>query len=61
MFIPKGKMHILTDAIAVAINNENWTDEEIELLHQVSDRASLCQDGDAPWLEVEVCYANKPE
>jgi hypothetical protein len=56
MRIPKSKMNIIIDAVAVALNNENWTDEERELLSQISDRASLCHHGDGTALEIEVAY-----
>ena len=60
MFIPKSKMNTILDAIAVALANENWETEEMELLAQIADRASLCQHGDANFLEIEVFYGNTP-
>jgi len=36
-------------------------EEDLEMIRQIVDRASLCQHGDAPWLEIEVCYAHKPK
>ena len=36
-------------------------DDEREIINQMHDRASLCQHGDGNFLEVEVCYAHKPE
>ena len=61
MFIPKSKMKILIHAIDTSIQYGGFTAEEKDLLNQVVDRAALCANGDAPWLEIEVCYANKPE
>lgn len=56
MLIPKNRTNVVVDAIAVALNNENWTGEEEELLKQISDRASLCLHGDGNFLEIEVRY-----
>lgn len=61
MFISKSQMYVVIRAIDTAIQYGNLTIEEKELLYQIHDRASLCQHGDAPWLEIEVCYAHKPE
>ena len=35
--------------------------DEVEIIRQIYDRAALCQQGDANFLEVDVCYANKPK
>lgn len=56
--IPKSKLNIVMDAIAVALNNENWTEEEREILNQISDRALLCFHGDGTALDIEVYYGN---
>ena len=61
MFIPKSKVTVLVDAISTAKENALFTAEETELLDQICDRALLCFHGDAPFLEIEVCYANKPK
>ena len=56
MLIPKNKVKLVIDAVAVALNNENWQPEEEELLKQMSDRASLCLHGDGTFLEIDVIY-----
>ena len=61
MFIPKSRMHIVLNAITIAKKNANWNREEEEILNQIHDRASLCQHGDANFLEIEVYYGHKPE
>ena len=57
LFIAKSKMNVLMDAVAVALNNENWEPEEIELLKQFSDRASLVRHGDGTGMDIHVRYA----
>jgi hypothetical protein len=57
MIISKNKVKLVIDAISVALNNENWIEEEQEILKQISDRASLCLHGDATGLEIDVVYA----
>ena len=61
MFIPKRDMKVVIHALDTGIQYGGFTAEEKDLLNRIMDRANLCRHGDAPWLEVEVCYANKPE
>jgi len=61
MFVQKRDMKIIIHALDTGIQYGGFTQEEKELLYQISDKAALCANGDAPWLEIEVCYANKPE
>jgi len=63
MFIPKNKMMVLIgiiDAGMQTIGNV-LTDDEKELINQIADKAALVHNGDANFLEVEVCYANNPK
>ena len=63
MFIPKSRMMVITAAIQLALDDP-WagclTDEERETLNQVMDKAALVHNGDANFLEMEVCYAHTP-
>lgn len=63
MFIPKSRMPFITDMLDDYLDGRGHelSPEDIELVHQIRDRASLCQHGDAPFLEIEVCYANEPK
>ena len=61
MFIPKNRVWVLIDAIDSAKAAIQFGKGDEELLNQIRDRAYLCQHGDANFLEVELCYANKPE
>ena len=54
-------MKVVIHALDTGIQYGGFTAEEKDLLNRIMDRANLCRHGDAPWLEVEVCYANKPE
>ena len=63
MFIPKSRMPFITEMLDDFLDGRGHelSPDDIELVNRIKDRASLCQYGDAPWLEIEVCYANKPE
>lgn len=64
MFIPKSKMPLLNACIEAIFDSplgHGLDEEDIEIISQISDKISLCQHGDANFLEVEVCYANKPK
>lgn len=64
MFIPKSKMSLIEAFIDAGLESplgHSLDDDDIEIIHQIRDRASLCKNGDANFLEVEVCYAHKPE
>ena len=62
MFIPKSKMPLLIKELDLLLSiDEDRPEDAEELIKQIRDRAALCQHGDAPFLEIEVCYANKPE
>jgi hypothetical protein len=63
MYIPKNKMSLLLEFISAGIDSpfgHSMDDDEHELINQIRDRAALCQHGDAPFLEVEVCYSENP-
>lgn len=71
MMIPKSKMPMLLKSLQFVIDvaEEKYdppidfelTKEDLELVKQIHDRAALCLHGDAPFLEIEVCYANNPK
>ena len=63
MFIPKSMMPKIVAMITEYTDKYSavLSHEDKELLAQMHDRAALCQHGDANFLEVEVCYAHKPE
>jgi hypothetical protein len=64
MFIPKSKMSLIGAVLEAAIDSplgHGLDEDEHELINQIRDKVALCQNGDANWLEVEVCYANKPK
>ena len=63
MFISKGKMPIIIEMIEDYLDGRGHelSAEDTELINQIHDKAALCQHGDAPWLEIEVCYAHKPK
>ena len=67
MLIPKSKMPALLLMIDFYLDIYKdsptllVTEEDLEMFKQIRDRAALCQHGDGNFLEVEVCYANKPE
>ena len=63
MFIPKRDMKVVIAVLDAGLKTIGGvlTPEEREVINRIADRAALCANGDAPWLEVEVCYANKPE
>jgi len=64
MFIPKSKMSLVIELLNAGLDSpfgHSLDHDEREIINQMHDRASLCQDGDANFLEVEVCYAHKPE
>ena len=66
MFIPKSKMPALLEMLSFYLDvyRDGPTilvkEEDLEMIRQIHDKASLCQHGDANFLQVEVCYANKP-
>jgi len=66
MFIPKSKMPALLLMLNFYLDvyRDGPTtlvkEEDLEMFRQIHDRAALCQHGDAPFLEVEVCYSNNP-
>jgi len=63
MFIPKSKMPFLSACIEAIYDSplgHGFDEEDVELIAQLSDKISLCQHGDAPFLEIDVCYANNP-
>jgi hypothetical protein len=64
MFIPKSKMPLLSACIEAIFDSplgHSLDEDDIEIIGQISDKISLCQHGDANFLEVDVCYANKPK
>jgi len=64
MFIPKSKMPLLSACIEAIFDSplgHSLDSDDAEIINQIWDKVSLCQNGDAPFLEIEVCYANKPE
>jgi len=64
MFIPKSKMPLLSAAIEAIFDSplgHSLDEDDAEIINQLWDKVNLCQHGDAPFLEVEVCYSNKPE
>jgi len=63
MFIPKDDMKVLISVLDAGLHTIGsvLTSREKEVIHQIADRAALCANGDAPWLEIEICYANKPD
>ena len=62
MFIPKSKMPILIGELDLLLSlDEDRPPEVEEMIKQIRDRAALCQHGDGNFLEIEVCYAHKPE
>ena len=61
MFIPKSKMPKLLSVLGFVLDehpepDEFFDAETLEMVKQIHDRASLCQHGDANFLEVEVYY-----
>ena len=62
MFIPKSMMPKIVAMITEYSKaySKVLSDEDKELLNQMADRAALCMHGDAPFLEVEVCYSENP-
>ena len=68
MFIPKNKMPMLVKVIDLALEIDEYdppvdfeiSEEDKEILRNIHDRITLCQHGDAPFLEIEVCYSNNP-
>lgn len=68
MFIPKSKMPMLVKVIDLALEIDKYdppvdfeiSEEDKAILRNIHDRITLCQQGDAPFLEIEVCYSNSP-
>ncbi len=63
MLIPKSKMPLIDAMLDAALDSplgHSLEDDEYEIINQIRKHVSLCQDGDAPFLEIEVCYADKP-
>lgn len=63
MRIPKSKMPAIMRAIGFVLDehpepDEFFNEEELELIRQMHDRASLCQHGDATALDIEVFYGS---
>lgn len=64
MFIPKSKMPFLSACIEAIYDSplgHGLDEEDAEIINQIWDKVNLCLNGDAPFLEIEVCYANKPK
>ena len=64
MFIPKSRMSLIEAMLEAAVDSplgHGLDEDEHELINQIRDTVALCRNGDAPWLRIEVCYANKPE
>lgn len=63
MLIPKNKMMAITHAIDIALSSEKggFTPEEIQLLHQIADKAAQCQMGDGNFLLFDIYYGNNPK
>ena len=64
MFIPKSKMSLIMELLSAGLDSpfgHSLDDGERETINQLHDKASLCQHGDAPFLEIDVCYSNNPQ
>ena len=62
MMIPKSKMPELIEELDLLLAlDEDRPPEREEMIKQIRDRASLCQHGDANFLEIEVFYGHKPQ
>lgn len=63
MYIPKSKMPFLSACIEAIYDSplgHGFDEKDVEIISQISDLVSLCQHGDAPFLEIEVCYSSNP-
>jgi hypothetical protein len=65
MFIPKSKMPRIISILGFVLDehpksDELFSEEDLELVRQIHDRATLCQHGDGTGLDINVRYAPAP-